>query len=197
MTTPTDPILGFRLLAEGMTGTVSVLNERSVLEAALLDRTVLASQTAPPGSPAEGGRYRVTATATGAWAGQEGKIALYYGAAWSFIAPWEGLRIYDRGANALLQHDGSAWAAVPSFGGAGVAVADAAAATVAVADTAPSLTDSPVDADALRDELEADWLPVINDHAAQIDALAADAASLRTQLNALLASLRTPGTIAT
>lgn len=45
--------------------------------------------TSPPGSPASGDRYLVglvegAAVATGAWAGQDGRIAEYVGAAWQF-----------------------------------------------------------------------------------------------------------------
>lgn len=46
--------------------------------------------TAPPGSPATGDRYIVAATATGAWAGQEEKIAEWDGATWVFTTPNEG-----------------------------------------------------------------------------------------------------------
>lgn len=44
------------------------------------DRTL----TAPPGSPTAGDAYIPAATATGAWAGKEGQIAIWSGTAWVF-----------------------------------------------------------------------------------------------------------------
>ncbi|KEZ78302.1 hypothetical protein C41B8_05353 [Salinisphaera hydrothermalis C41B8] len=54
--------------------------------------TVLSrTTTAQPSSPAEGDRYIVPASATGAdWAGQDGTVALYQDGAWTFYEPAEG-----------------------------------------------------------------------------------------------------------
>lgn len=48
--------------------------------------------TAPPGSPANGSMYIVAAGATGAWAGQDGKLAYWLTtvASWTFITPADG-----------------------------------------------------------------------------------------------------------
>lgn len=43
--------------------------------------------TAPEGTPVEGDRYLVKATATGAFASKEGKIAEYDGSSWVFTDP--------------------------------------------------------------------------------------------------------------
>ena len=45
----------------------------------------------PPGSPADGNRYIVAASPTGAWAGQAGKVAAYQDGAWAFFTPARGL----------------------------------------------------------------------------------------------------------
>lgn len=50
--------------------------------------------TAPPGSPASGDTYIVGASATGAWATHDGKIALWDGAAWVFHTPRLGWVAY-------------------------------------------------------------------------------------------------------
>lgn len=66
--------------------------------------------TAPPGSPAIGDCYIVGASATGAWATHDGKLAVYgLGATWRFIAAVEGLFAYVRDENTLYRHNGSAW----------------------------------------------------------------------------------------
>lgn len=77
---------------------------------ALVNLTVFnRTQTAPPGSPSAGHRYIVAATATGAFTGQEGNIAVYIGTNWIFFTPSEGWRAYDQGANQFIIWNGSAW----------------------------------------------------------------------------------------
>ena len=46
--------------------------------------------TAPPGAPGVGSRYIVGASATGTWSGQDGKVAIWDGSAWSFISGTAG-----------------------------------------------------------------------------------------------------------
>jgi len=72
---------------------------------------VQAAQTSPPGSPSDRVAYIVTATATGAWAGEENSIAEYDGtaAAWVFLTPRAGDTVWDIGAGYLKTYSGSAW----------------------------------------------------------------------------------------
>lgn len=65
--------------------------------------------TTPPPAPAEGAAYLVAGPASGAWAGQEGKIASWTSAGWSFIAPFAGLVAWVRSRGAFGYHDGSQW----------------------------------------------------------------------------------------
>lgn len=81
---------------------------------------MIASQPTPPASAADGACYRVTATATGAWAGKEDRIAVLVAGAWHFVAPTEGLVLFDRTTGAFVIF-GSQWqpasvVAVPSGG---------------------------------------------------------------------------------
>lgn len=63
--------------------------------------------TAPPGSPVNGDTYIVAGSPTGAWVGQAGKIAFYYGG-WSFITPFEGLTAWvDDEDRQIIYSDGS------------------------------------------------------------------------------------------
>ncbi len=45
----------------------------ALVQPAVLSRVL----TTPPGTPAEGDRYIVAASATGAWVGQDGKVAAW------------------------------------------------------------------------------------------------------------------------
>lgn len=66
--------------------------------------------TAPPGIPAIGDCYVVGASATGAWATHDGKVAVYgLGDTWLFIAPAEGMFAYMRDEDKLYRYTGSAW----------------------------------------------------------------------------------------
>ena len=76
----------------------------------------------PPGSPADGDRYIVAASPTGAWSGHAGKIAAWQDGAWAFYTPREGWRAWLADEDKLFFWDGSDWIA-PSSGGGGTASA--------------------------------------------------------------------------
>jgi hypothetical protein len=64
---------------------------------------------APPGSPVEGARYIVAATATGAWAGREDDVAAFEDGAWAFRTPAEGWRAWVCDEDRLVVFDGADW----------------------------------------------------------------------------------------
>ncbi len=68
-----------------------------------------ASLTAPPGSPAEGDRYIVAATATGAWAGEEDNVAVYVDGGWQFLTPDVGWLAYDEATATLFVRQAGGW----------------------------------------------------------------------------------------
>lgn len=72
---------------------------------------VISLATAPPGSPADGDRHLVIATATGAFAGKEGYIAQYDAAntRWIFIAPIAGMKVTVDGSAVLRIYTGATW----------------------------------------------------------------------------------------
>jgi hypothetical protein len=83
---------------------------------------------APPSSPANGAAYIVAASASGAWAGRSGSIAVWStddpdGAGssgeWEFYTPEDGWVCFSRNANGQLYWSGSAWTAISSGGGGG------------------------------------------------------------------------------
>lgn len=107
-----DHPYGYPLLTPGQAGAEARVN-RSIYLLAGGIHGIISSTNTPPGSPAEGDAYRVTATATGAWAGAELSIAVYASGAWYFVEPSEGLEVYDRATNYRLRYTGSAWVVAP------------------------------------------------------------------------------------
>lgn len=65
--------------------------------------------TAPPADPAEGDRYIVATGATGAWAGEDGNVAVHDGAAWLFCVPQPGWRAWVEDEELLVTWRGGAW----------------------------------------------------------------------------------------
>jgi Protein of unknown function (DUF2793) len=96
------PALGLPLLFAGQAQKEFVVNEALCLLDALHARAVIASQPTPPASVADGDCYRVTATATGLWAGKEDRIAVRIAGAWQFVVPDAGMLLFDRNADAFV-----------------------------------------------------------------------------------------------
>ena len=61
----------------------------ALVQGAVQDR----NRTAPPASPAEGQCHLVAAGATGLWAGQAGRLAVFAGGGWVFLDPRPGWRL--------------------------------------------------------------------------------------------------------
>lgn len=81
--------------------------------------------TSPPGSCADGARYLVATSGSGAWSGQTGKLAIAVGTnaanGWLFqTVAVEGFRLYIRDENAEIEYNGAAWAA-PAISSANLA----------------------------------------------------------------------------
>lgn len=96
------PAMGLPLLFAGQSQKEFFVNEALCLLDALHARTVTASQPAPPASAADGACYRVTATATGAWSGQEDRLAVLIGGGWHFVEPAEGMVVFDQAKAGLV-----------------------------------------------------------------------------------------------
>lgn len=65
----------------------------------------------PPAAPQEGELWAVGAAPVGAWSGRAGRLALFSGLGWSFIAPRKGQRVHDGVAGGALVFDGAHWVA--------------------------------------------------------------------------------------
>ena len=65
--------------------------------------------SAPPGSPAEGERYLIAASASGAWSGHDGELAFYQDGVWRFAEPRTGWRLWSIAEEKFWLFDGTLW----------------------------------------------------------------------------------------
>lgn len=80
-----------------------------IVQLSVINRTL----TTAPALPAVGDRHIVAAGATGPWAGQSGKIALFAETGWQFTAPLLGWQAHVLAEGQTAVFDGAAWK-VPS-----------------------------------------------------------------------------------
>ena len=85
-------------------------NEALAMLDAFVQTTVLAmSATQPPAQPAEGVRVVIAAGALGAFAGREGRLAMFDAGAWRFFAPRAGWLVWSTAERCAFVYDGAAW----------------------------------------------------------------------------------------
>lgn len=108
--TDTTPRAGAPLLAAAQAQKHVTHNEALYqFDALLCTRFLDRDLATPPAVPSDGDAYLVRATGTGAWTGQDGKIAYCADGAWRFYAPFAGLVAYVADEAALIVFDGSNW----------------------------------------------------------------------------------------
>ena len=78
----------------------------AIVQLAVISRAI----AQPPASPVNGQRYIVAASASGVWAGQNGKIAAFQDGAWIFLAPSAGWVAWVGDEAKLYAYDGTSWA---------------------------------------------------------------------------------------
>lgn len=80
-----------------------------IVQLSVLDRDL----TEPPGSPApgDGDRYLVADSASGDWAGKDGRIAAWQDGAWAYFVPQEGWICWVADEAALLIYADGEWGA--------------------------------------------------------------------------------------
>lgn len=120
MSVSTGPNLG--LMISAATGDNFDVSFRALLRGfdALVMCSVLSKTlTAPPGSPANGARYIVGASATGAWSGKDKDIAVWTtdnpaagSGEWEFYTPKAGFLAYNVADTTLYEYSGTAWVGV-------------------------------------------------------------------------------------
>ena len=85
---------------------------RSRRAALVLDKDL----ASPPGCPADGSRYIVAASPTGAWAGHAAHVAAWQDGAWVFYTPREGWLAWVADEDQIYAYSGSAWVAFTAAG---------------------------------------------------------------------------------
>ena len=87
----------------------------AVVQLSVLDRHL----SAPPGSPAEGARYIIAPSPTGAWSGHAGSVTAYQDGAWMLYAPSQGWIAWVADEDIAVVWSGSAWVALTTGEGGG------------------------------------------------------------------------------
>jgi hypothetical protein len=72
--------------------------------------------TTPPGSPAAGDTYIIPSGATGVWASKTNQLAHFYGGAWSYWTPIEGVRLWLNDEDTEYVFDGASWVVLTGVG---------------------------------------------------------------------------------
>src|SRR3712207_624518 len=99
----TTPHLALPLLAAAQAQKHVTHNEALASLDALVQLAVKErNRTAAPGAPTEGDRFLVGAGATGAFANQDGNIALFDLGAWRFFTPRAGWQVYVEAEDLLV-----------------------------------------------------------------------------------------------
>ena len=99
------PLIAASQAQKHVTHNDALLRLDALVELSIIDRDL----TVAPGSPAEADRYIVGASATGAWAGQDGKIAAFLDGVWTFLAPRAGWRAWVEDEGLTIVHNGTSW----------------------------------------------------------------------------------------
>jgi hypothetical protein len=79
----------------------------------LLQLVIEAAATEPPSLPSEGVAYWLVATATGAWSGHEGQLAVFQDGDWVFMTPRIGWRAFIAGEARFAIFTGDDWTTPP------------------------------------------------------------------------------------
>lgn len=115
-TISTTPVLGFPMVSDRLDSQMesenqAILYREALIKAQIVDRNL----TAPPGvQPADGTIYLVAAGGTGAWASQDGKLAIAdnrTSGGWKFVTLWAGATFWIVDEATGLTWNGSAWIA--------------------------------------------------------------------------------------
>lgn len=91
----TTPVAGLPLLVPGQAQKEFFLNQALFVLDALHPNAVAASQSAPPAAIEDSACFRVTSPAIQDWEGHEDNIAVGIGGDWHFVAPREGMHVFD------------------------------------------------------------------------------------------------------
>ena len=86
-------------------------NEALLRVDALLSAAAEGAQADPPPAPAAGTAWIVAAPAAGEWAGREDSLAVWSGGGWRFIAPTDGMRVWNKADGVDWRWSAGGWTA--------------------------------------------------------------------------------------
>lgn len=113
------PSLGLPYIMPGQAQKHVTHNEALELLDAMVQLAVLErGLSAPPGEPEEGARYIVGAAASGAWEGEEDRIAVFADGGWTFLVPRAGWTAWVIAEEGFVYWTGSSWQGVAEAIGA-------------------------------------------------------------------------------
>ena len=120
MAIPVTDKLSIPYVVEGQANAEYQVNNMLAMMDAVLQLSLIDDNpsTTPPASPSEGDRYLVPTSATGAWVGQDGDLAVVLGGTWIFITPREGWMTWVEDINQLKVYNGTTWERIGTQGAA-------------------------------------------------------------------------------
>jgi hypothetical protein len=77
----------------------------------LLCAAVQGAEPEPPAAPSPGAAWIVTSPAAGAWSGRENQVAVWSSGGWRFIAPTDGLAVWNKAGGVEWRWAEGGWAA--------------------------------------------------------------------------------------
>jgi len=105
----TTPRLGLTYLAANQSNGEALYNAALNIVDALMGCRVTTRTLSTPPSAALGDVYIVGASATGAWSGHDGELAIWYNSQWTFIVPQEGMVVWLEDEQLHLRYVAAAW----------------------------------------------------------------------------------------
>lgn len=107
--TSTSPRFALPLLFAGQSQKEITVNEAMLAADILLHPAIEAVISSPPATPSFGQCWLVGSSPTGAFAGHADQIAGWNEGGWQFIAPRNGLRVFDISTGADRLYLGGSW----------------------------------------------------------------------------------------
>jgi hypothetical protein len=105
----TAPRFSLPLMFVGQSQKEITFNEAILLVDFLLQPIIEGTTTAVPSAPTPGQCWIINSGASGIFAARADQVAAWSEGGWRFIAPKEGMRVYDRARTGHRVYRGSAW----------------------------------------------------------------------------------------
>lgn len=125
--TAASPRFALPFLFAGQAQKEFYVNQAHALVDTLLHPLVEGTAASPPNAPLEGQAWLVGPAPTGAWQGQAGALAAFAAGTWLFIAPHDGMQVFDKSAAQYARFSGTWQRATAPAAPTGGTVVDSAA----------------------------------------------------------------------